>query len=436
MKTLFISFLVFLSAVSAQAQYRACNQEIGVGGGVFSSEQILDGTSVGILEPTMKKYTNNTTTGVWFADYKYFVTKSFTIGVFAGMQKEAGDWYFDDVQGKKPDNWSSYKIGTFSRTAYTIAAECSFAYTNREDVRMYSTFGVGATFKRETDVYDLAYYNAGYYNGVNQYGNVSQPNNPTKFDAYYSPLGMSFGGRLRGFFELGIGYKGILNGGICYKLNTSPKRLEALPAHTSDPVILMPHDLPFGGYDLTMVDHVRSGGRPSRHNGGFGVQLDKVISAAHGSGGNVLRISSSLERGDADRYSIQGTAYYTTKYDSLKRMVDAEKAKKFNGEQCAYVVIYCSDMGKPALLKLKSSVTINDTGSVLIGPNTRYILKLTKEGVNVIKTDKNKITIHAKFGQCSYIKLHVLPRRTWAQIVDEVQGEVESSLIEEGGSAE
>ncbi len=381
-KLLLISSLLW--AASAGAQYLQCNQEIGIGVGIFSSEQILDGTMIGLLEPTMRQYSNSSVTGTWFADYKFFVSKRVTVGVFAAMEKESGAWIYDNIMGK-PDDWTSYAIGTFSRTAYTVALEMSFAYVDREDVRIYSTFGIGGVYKKESDVYDPTLNGGQYYRGSG-----SQTVDIMRGTAYYSPLGMSFGRNLRGFFELGIGYKGILNGGICYKLNTLPKRLKGVPKHADAPVIIMPHDLAVGNDGLKYLDHLKSCGFPSRHHAGFEEELAKVVSLSQKEGANGFYISDIEQRGEADRYSIRGTAFYAADYNGFKARVEAEKSKPFKDEQCAYVVVYCPPNRRGPHDKIRTSITVNDTGSVLMGWDSKHVMKLTKEDPVVIFNRKEQ----------------------------------------------
>ncbi|MFI5195575.1 MAG: hypothetical protein ACHQD8_00660, partial [Chitinophagales bacterium] len=140
-------------------------------------------------------------------------SKGVTIGFIAGFEKESGDWLYDNMGGKQED-WSSFKIGVFSRSAFTIASEVSITYRNEDDLRIYTTVGIGAIFKQETDVYQQQAFYGGNYVPAAQGTQV--PDNSTKLTGYYSPFGMRFGGNLGGFIELGIGYKGMLNGGISY----------------------------------------------------------------------------------------------------------------------------------------------------------------------------------------------------------------------------
>ena len=241
---------------------------------------------------------------------------------------ESGDYNHIDATGKE-DDWRSYRVGTFSRTAYTLAVEISGAYINHKYVRLYSIFGVGATFKKETDVYDLAYtqVGAGYYNANGYpYGRSgAYPDNVTKFDAYYSPIGISFGDALRGFIELGVGYKGFINGGLSIKLNTRSARLTDVPRHSSDPVLALPYNFTTVPIELQHIDYVLSGA-PRHHTlGPFERQLNKATKAGQSEGGNVFRISDVKQGGNVERYNVIGEALYTTSYDSLKKTIEDEK---------------------------------------------------------------------------------------------------------------
>ena len=234
MKPILLSILIAFSCINAFAQFRSGNQEISIGTGILTSEQLFDGTTGGFLLPVMRQYKDKSVFGICFADYKYFVNRRVTIGLFAGIESEKGDWLYDDIHGNKPDNWSESKIGTFSRIAYTIAPEVSLTYRNEKSVRIYSTLGMGVTMKMETDHYIpiYSYYNQGYTYGPGYNGSPTKSNDIAKFNAYYSPFGISFGKTFRGFMELGIGYKGIFNGGLAYKIDTRKHR----PVKNSDKV--------------------------------------------------------------------------------------------------------------------------------------------------------------------------------------------------------
>ncbi len=226
LKQTLLSILIASFSFNAFAQFRSGNQEVSIGAGILTSEQLFDGTTGGLLLPVMRQYKDNSPFGICFVDYKYFVNRRFTVGVFAGIESEKGDWFYDYIQGNKPDNWSASKIGTFSRIAYTIAPEVSITYRNEKNVRIYSTLGMGVTIKMETDHYTLiySYYNQGYTYGPGYSGSPTKSNDIAKFNAYYSPFGLSFGRKLRGIIELGIGYKGIFNGGLAYKIDTRKHR--------------------------------------------------------------------------------------------------------------------------------------------------------------------------------------------------------------------
>ena len=87
-------------------------------------------------------------------------------------------------------------------------------------IRFYGTLGIGIAYRNEIDTYDSVFYLSKFANGVNNLGNSRVINNSKYFVNYYlSFLGIHFGRKLGGFFETGLGYKGIINIGLSYKYN-------------------------------------------------------------------------------------------------------------------------------------------------------------------------------------------------------------------------
>ena len=236
--------ILFLSlSVSANAQYWY-SQEISVGYGIVPSDQFLDGNrnaaGAGYIS-----YENFKVSGMWFVNYKFFVGEKFSIGLFAGREQESGTMGapYDSDEPVMP-------LGTFSRTAYTIASEISVQYRSERNTRIYATAGIGVTIEQETDVFQQAY-----YNNARQYLNYSGPltgsetivpNNRTHFNGYISPVGISVGNHLRGFFEIGFGYKGIFNGGISYYFCKGKKKPIELMTLDPGDVVILPHNYPIG----------------------------------------------------------------------------------------------------------------------------------------------------------------------------------------------
>lgn len=84
---------------------------------------------------------------------------------------------------------------TINYSAITIAPEGKFKYLEPgKPFNMYGLLGAGLTILKTST-------------------NKSVPH----FNAQVTPLGFEYGGNVKGFLELGVGYKGIIHGGISYK---------------------------------------------------------------------------------------------------------------------------------------------------------------------------------------------------------------------------
>ena len=80
-------------------------------------------------------------------------------------------------------------------------------------------------FRKRLEIYTLAGFGPAFISTDYTYpnGNPSAANTSPKEDhirAQYTPIGVRYGGRLGGFVELGLGYKGVINGGISYKFGS------------------------------------------------------------------------------------------------------------------------------------------------------------------------------------------------------------------------
>ena len=217
---LFFSLLMYAGHTVAQSDYRP-GIEISCGAGIASSDELFDGYK-GVLIGQYKETIINKYSGAFNVGIKYIFPGGISFGIMGAYEKESGDWQ-KNVNVGDINDWLAVREGTFTRQAYTLVAEVRAYYDgNNEDgniVRGYLTAAAGITLQQETDRYSDSYYNAGYYNGVNTYGNNQQiTNNRYHFNGYFSPAGISIGRRLSWYAELGIGYKGIINTGLILKL--------------------------------------------------------------------------------------------------------------------------------------------------------------------------------------------------------------------------
>jgi hypothetical protein len=136
--------------------------------------------------------------GALFLNYKYWFKDWANLGVSIGYQKYQEEFEYKHILS-----------GSYQRNSslFTAAIESKIVVRERGILQYYQILGVG------------------YFHLDRNY------NSPTPYDKeqsgyatfQYTPLGIRIGKTIGGFIELGIGYKGILNGGLFYKINPNSK---------------------------------------------------------------------------------------------------------------------------------------------------------------------------------------------------------------------
>ena len=198
----------------AEVYHDPGGSEIIIGHGFLPSEQMFDGSSRRL------GYTTNQYTGAIFATYRYHISDVISLGMAFAYEYEQGTYtdnnynnYYYNNGYYNPGNfvpvYNNNNYGSFTRSSFTIAPEITFSYGDfaHGHIRLYSVVGIGYTFRDErvTDAATNTEFNSPYIKRVHA-------------NAYASPIGVRAGGRLSGFFELGMGYKGVLNYGLTYRL--------------------------------------------------------------------------------------------------------------------------------------------------------------------------------------------------------------------------
>ena len=184
----------------------------------MTPDYLLDGFRPG--RPTEYDYANKGVPMATSITYKFKAYKRRYIGFTLTIEQQYGDWNDNEIPGGNVFNLQTTVKGAFKRTCYTFGADFTYDYVSKGNYRQYLVAGMGMTYEHETDQYNPDFYNQGYINGMNTYGPMLQHNNKTHINGYFSPLGMSVGNRIRYFFELGFGYRGIINTGLCYRFDT------------------------------------------------------------------------------------------------------------------------------------------------------------------------------------------------------------------------
>ncbi|GHU99700.1 hypothetical protein FACS1894159_04160 [Bacteroidia bacterium] len=193
-----IAMVMSIGPVGAQGpqQPQRFRNEVSAGAGVLSNSDILNfATNVVISTITLTAYTSRNMhwTGTFHASYKNMISKHSAIGGTLAYCGNTADAYAGNTMK-----------GRFHNNYYTMAAEYDLRYINKPIFNLYSTIGLGAT------IYHLS------YKPLSGSDNDASATSGTMgyFDFQLSLLGFRVGNRFGAFGELGVGYKGILNGGI------------------------------------------------------------------------------------------------------------------------------------------------------------------------------------------------------------------------------
>jgi len=179
-------------------QHNASNlsgrSDFSIGYGKISGFEILNKLSEGGGGEEL--YEQRSNTGNVFATYRYRLSKMFSIGFTAGYQQIVYDYY------SGPGNYP-YSLRT--ETMFTSAIEIKRMYICNMFLQVYWLMGAGILWYTERDDPD----------GLSV-TRVSSVFHSTLFNCQYSPLGINIGGQLRFFGEFGLGYKGLIHGGLDY----------------------------------------------------------------------------------------------------------------------------------------------------------------------------------------------------------------------------
>ncbi len=194
-----LALFIACSPLALMAQQRAGDQDISLSYGIVSGTDIVRGIS-GKGRPDLDhtEYDVQTSnTGNIFATYRYSLMSRLSLGVTAGIESFTYDAYHNELMV------TSYEA-SHKATVATLAFEAKPVYFNGNLIQLYGLAGVGGRYYHETSS-----------NGTNTY----PP--PTIFvNTQWTPIGVSVGHALSGYMELGVGYKGLISGGICYKFRS------------------------------------------------------------------------------------------------------------------------------------------------------------------------------------------------------------------------
>lgn len=221
MKYLLVFILLFCPRITASAcndttaktEPSLRNHIVSVRHTWYTSDYYLLGQHFGTTDYRNKGYP----LGIALS-YGRLITSRNYLGATLSFERQTGEWNNEHLTytykyGMVPMN---HPVGNFTRNSLTFAFEYTHAYTAGKHVRLYTTVGMGITAYKVALEYDREYYYRNYPYRANELGNIHHQKRDAHFNAYYSPIGISVGGNVSWFAEVGFGYKGLMNTGFSY----------------------------------------------------------------------------------------------------------------------------------------------------------------------------------------------------------------------------
>lgn len=196
MKRMMLMVLAAMMAtMTVNAQNEDLKNEIGVSYGAGVS-LIGDGIGNGIGKlfgnAAGYKYDNETQFGTLSVEYFHHLND---------MPKLAFGGIFSYSHCGEDELKDGTKVGDRTRNYYTLMPALKYSWINKNNFALYSKLALGGTLMSSKST----------ENGT------SESNSRLYFMCQISAIGVEFGSKLRGFFEVGGGEQGIILGGIKYK---------------------------------------------------------------------------------------------------------------------------------------------------------------------------------------------------------------------------
>ena len=203
MKHTTLTFFLSIAGYVAGAQVQKGDFQTDFGCGINSIQQTTRATIFGGgSNYTRVKYA----TIIGILNLKYYVSNEIAIGFSAGLQEMATNYYDRYYNGiSSPYMQTQYKM-------LTMSPEIVGNYQNKKNVRLYGTGSIAMAFVQTmSSTYRVQGHE--YHKGMS-------------FNFQLSPIGISVGRTLSCYAEIGIGYKGFLNGGLSYRFEHRDKEVK------------------------------------------------------------------------------------------------------------------------------------------------------------------------------------------------------------------
>lgn len=184
----------------AHAQVQKGDLQTDFGFGINSIQQTTRATIFGGGSSfTEVKYA----TIIGVLNIKYYISNEIAVGFSAGLQEMATNYV---------DPYFTGNLGPYVQTQFkmlTMSPEIVGNYQNKKNVRLYGTGSIALAYvQTKSSTYRIPGHE--YHKGMS-------------YNFQLSPFGISVGCTLSCYAEIGIGYKGFLNGGISYRFGHHEK---------------------------------------------------------------------------------------------------------------------------------------------------------------------------------------------------------------------
>jgi hypothetical protein len=196
-KIMMMVAVALMTAMNVNAQNENLHHEVSLSYGVGSNAQFGDGLGEGIgLIFSDKEYDDGFILGPISVEYfRHLGNPRLAIGGFVSYSK----WDSDVLR----NSGSHEKLGERKRNFFSVMPAIKWYWVNKNSFGLYSKAAAGAAFLNSTEKEFAT--------------NKKDDTNGTYFMFQLSFIGAEFGGKFRGFAELGVGDQGILQAGIRYK---------------------------------------------------------------------------------------------------------------------------------------------------------------------------------------------------------------------------
>jgi hypothetical protein len=361
--------------------------------------------------------------GAVFATYRYHFSDAASLGFTLGMDNQAGTLSY----GKEGVNGHMGTSGHYNRQVYTGAAELLLAYHTGYKIKYYGYVGAGYTLASATFNFNSNIPHQEFFYGTTH---SMFPNNNTTvdlshFNGQITPFGIRSGGNFAFFFEVGFGYKGMVSGGICYRIGKPYPTTAALNKEAVKGFAIIP---PVYTIDNSFTERGEIRTEPPAHRDAylFSNRLKEFTDAAKKRNSNAILIRELLPCNRHNNFDMAGEAYYVADVGALNAKIEADRNGVFRSENCAYLIIYY-----PRSFKKSAgiSLTINDTNHLFVDPGTKCFLKIRNEGRVKVAAKWDKVRFDAKFGNYYYVSLDNTGKEDGLEVIDSIQGIIESGLI-------